>query len=452
MPTQNQSNTLFREAAIQDMMGKPPGWLLHSGLGAIAVVLTVSLSLAAFIRYPEKVEAPFLLQTEQVPLALHAGAMNVIDTVFTHSGATVFPGDTLVIFRSEVNWPQIRILDCWLADVEEGLYTRPLDNPDVSITELLIRQLTVLRSTSNYPATIQNPFINLRAVLGAYESYRQTSGVIDEVKAFESEIADAKRLSISLSRQVELYEKELGYQVKRTDRMSGLEADGIVSTQDLEDVTAQTISARRQREVLVSSDIQNQMRVQQLRQQILQRQLEHREKLADFDRQVLVQLKLIRSALNDYRERYVLTAREAGVLDWQPFVRVQATVTPSEPLGYLMSLEGQEEKIARLQLPAIGQGNVAVGDRVILDFAAYPSRQYGQVEGTLTSVAPVAIPGQNGSYVRLATVALSDTLNTSYGKTLLFRYNLTGTARVITAERTLLQRVLDQFLDLTKNT
>lgn len=433
-------------------MGKPPGWLLHSGLGAIAVVLIVSLSLTAFIRHPEKVEAPFLLQTEQVPLALHAGAVNVIDTVLARSGTTVLPGDTLVIFRSEADWPQIHTLDRWLTGLEQDLYTRSPDRPVTSTTDLLTRALPALRQTSNYPAAIQNPLVNLRAVLSAHQSYLQTSGIAAEVRAFESEIADAEQLSTSLNRQVELYEKELGYQQKRTDRMSGLEADGIVSTQELEEVTAQTISARRQREVLVSSDIQNQMRVQQLRQQILQRRLSHQEKLADFNRQALVQLKLIRGALNDYRERYVMTAREGGVLDWQPFVRAQATVNPSELLGYLITSEGEEKKIARIQLPAVGQGKVTIGDRVILDFAAYPSREYGQVEGTLASLAPVAIPDQSGGYVRLATVALTDTLSTSYGKTLPFRYNLTGTARVITAERTLLQRVLDRFFDLTKNT
>lgn len=433
-------------------MGKPPGWLLHSGLGAIAVVLAVSLGLTSFIRYPEKVEAPFLLQTEQVPLALYAGAMNVIDTVFAHSGTTVLPGDTLIIFRSESDWSQISILDHWVMGVEKNLHTEASFAKDVAIAELLERELTALPAESSYPAAIQNPLVNLQTSIRARKSYLQTSGMTAEVTAYEREIADAKRLSTSLSRQVALYEKELGYQEKRTDRMSGLEADGIVSTQELEEVASQTISARRQREVLVSGDIQNQLRVQQLRQQILKRRLTHQEQLADYNRQVLAQLKLIRGALNEYRERYVLTAREGGVLDWQPTVRAQATVNLSEPLGHLIKSEGEEGKIARLQLPATGQGKVSLGDRVILNFSAYPSREYGQVEGTLVSLAPIAVPDQDGSYVRLATVALPDTLNTSYGKTLPFRYNLTGTARVITAERTLLQRVLNQFLNLTKNT
>jgi hypothetical protein len=459
---------MYREAAIQDMMGTPPGWLLHSGLSAIAVVVAVVLGLTAFIRYPEKVEAPFLLQTEKIPLALHAGAVGVIETVYTPSEASVTAGDTLLIFRSETDWRPVRDLDLWLAQLEQDLYAQSSTALTSSSAELVASKLQYLsrlphlqhlpspqergRGRGNYSATIQAPFTTLKTILRARTSYQKTNGVAAEVRAYEREIEDAKRLSTSLNKQVALYERELTYQQKQTDRMTELEQSGIVSTQEMEEATAQTIGARRQREVLVSSDIQNQLRVQQVRQQILQRKLTHSEKLADFDRQVLTQLKLMRSAFDEYRERYVLTVREDGKLNWQPTVRAQATVSPTNPLGYLINPNGSDEMIARLQLPTLGQGKITVGDKVILDFAAYPSREYGQVEGKLTSVAPVALPDQNNEYFRLATVALPDSLTTSYGKTLPFQYNLSGTARIITAERTLLQRLLDQFLNLTQNT
>ncbi len=44
----------YRDSAIQDMLGRPPGWLLRSGLSVIAVTLAVVLGLAAVIRYPEQ--------------------------------------------------------------------------------------------------------------------------------------------------------------------------------------------------------------------------------------------------------------------------------------------------------------------------------------------------------------------------------------------------------------
>ncbi|WP_273444460.1 hypothetical protein [Neolewinella agarilytica] len=483
MPNTPSSNTLYRDAAIQDMMGSPPGWLLHSGLTAIAVVFIVALGLAALIRYPEKVEAPFLLQTEKIPLALHAGVMNVIDTVFAQSGAPVTVGDTLLVFQGEADWRPVRDIDRWLTTVEQELYRGPMENFELPQSRSSFQSLSPLQHLSRlprppspsdlgagskkpaeklrskrgrgrgFPSTIQTPLTTLNTLLNAHQTYLQTNGLTAEITAYEREIADAQRLSQSLNRQVDLYEQELDYQQRQTDRMQGLEQEGIVSTQDAEQVAAQTIAARRQREVLVSSDIQNQLRVQQLRQQILQRRLAHREQLADFDRQLRTQLKLLRTALTEYRDRYFLIAREAGTLTWQPTVREQATVSPSEPLGFLRGDDGDAKTmVARLQLSSLGQGKIELGDRVILDFAAYPSREYGQVEGTLRTLDPIALPDQQGNYLRLATVALPETLVTSYGKTLPFQYNLAGTARIITADRTLLARLFDQFLNLTKNT
>lgn len=443
--------TQFRDTAIQDMMGRPPGWLLRSGLTAMLLFVTVLLGLGAVIPYPEKIEAPFVLQTQTVPLAVNAGAGGVIEAVLAADGASVVPGDTLLVLRSETDWRAVRRLDQQLTVAEQELDNPQVGRSNTKLTEVLERTLTQLPSTDRYPANIQVPYTSLRTTLRAYHSYRETNGLSAEVLAYEREITDAQRLSTSLSKQVDLYQEELAYQEKQAERMTGLEVEGIVSTQEAEQAAAQAVSARRQREAMISSDIQNQLRVQQLRQQILQRKNQHREQLADFDRQLLAQLQQLCAALDAFRERYVLITQEYGTVSWLPATRPQAAVTP-DPLGYLLPRGDERTIVARAELPAIAQGKISEGDRVVLDFAAYPGREYGQVSGTIISVNPVAALNAREEYVRLTEIALNDSLLTSYGKQLPFQYNLTGSARFIVAQRTFLERLFDQFLNLTQNT
>jgi len=450
MPT--PSTNQFRDTAIQDMMGNPPGWLLRSGLTGIFVFVLVLLGLAAVIPYPEKIEAPFVLQTQTVPLALHAGAGGVIEAVLTPNGNQVDNGDTLLIFRSEADWRAVRRLDQKLTAVEKDVDRLTMATTSSSVAEHLETALATLPVADRYPANIQAPVTGLRTTLRALKSYQRNNGLGAEVAAFEREITDAQRLSQSLTKQVDLYEQELNYQKKQSDRMSSLETEGIVSTQEAEQVAAQTVGARRQREVLVSSDIQNQLRIQQLRQQIVLRGNQHREQLAEFDRQLLAQLRQLRATLDAFRDRYVLLARETGTISWQPDTRPQAIATGAEPLGYLLPNGDARILIARTNLPATAQGKIAVGDRVILDFAAYPGREYGQVTGVLHAVDPVATLNQREEYVRRAEILLNHSLTTSYGKQLPFQYNLTGSARFLIAERTFLERLFDQILNLTKNT
>ncbi len=79
MPSPNHHSP-YRDAAIEDMLGNPPGWLLRAGIGGIALVFLLVLGLTAFIRYPDKLAAPFLLQTRTVPLLLQVNPGDIIDT------------------------------------------------------------------------------------------------------------------------------------------------------------------------------------------------------------------------------------------------------------------------------------------------------------------------------------------------------------------------------------
>lgn len=86
-----------------------------------------------------------------------------------------------------------------------------------------------------------------------------------------------------------------------------------------------------------------------------------------------------------------------------------------------------------------------------MDLAAYPFREFGQLQGKVTDIDAVAVPDAQGMFRRTVTVALPDSLVTTYGRRINFQQNLTGTARIITQDRTLLERLFDQFLNLNNN-
>lgn len=449
MPLSNDHSS-YKDAAIEDMLGNPPGWLLRAGIGGITLVFLLVLGLTAFIRYPDKLAAPFLLQTRTVPLSLHVSPGDIIDTLFFSSGSWVDRGDTLLLLRSDGDWKPLRSISIWL----EGLAVASASAVGGRSSKLggLLTLYAPPQTVGNCPEGVQSALSAVHASWQAYESYLLTNGTEEEVAAYELEIRKAEQLSLSIQRQVALYEKELALQHRQTARTEQLAAERIVSAQEAEQASAQLISSERQQEALVSSDIQNQLRVNQLRQQILQGRLTHRERLSEFERELERQINALRSAINVYKNRYVVVAQEAGRVSWQSWVREDAVAPSAAPLGFLMPAHGDQEIIARLELPVEAQGRSSVGDRVLLDFAGYPSREYGQVEGILTEIDPIALLDQNKGYMRQATVALPNSLQTSYGKQLDFQYNLSGTAQIITVERTLLERLLEQLISLFKNT
>ena len=93
--------------------------------------------------------------------------------------------------------------------------------------------------------------------------------------------------------------------------------------------------------------------------------------------------------------------------------------------------------IGKIQLPSEGSGKVKAGQRVNISVTGYPYMEFGYLTGTVQSVSLLA--DEEGLYT--VTVSLPQDLYTSYGKKLDFGGELTGTAQVLTDERSLTARL-----------
>lgn len=60
MPSSNgtDTNVIRQQDELQEMLGYPPGWILHSGITLIAFVIAIVLLLSWLIRYPDELSGP----------------------------------------------------------------------------------------------------------------------------------------------------------------------------------------------------------------------------------------------------------------------------------------------------------------------------------------------------------------------------------------------------------
>lgn len=342
MPINTDHTTIPREMAIEDMLGRTPGWLLRSGLGMLGLFLVVVLGITALIRYPERVEAPFVLQSKTVPLAVHAGATNYIEAMLVGNNHPVVVGDTLLVLRGDGGWRTLTNLYGYLNADAWDAGELP---PDLA-----------------YPSGVRQEVARLTSLLKAWQSYLVTNGTADAVAAYEREHAEAGNLSTSLQKQIDLYDRELAMKNRHLDRTRQLVRDSIISTQEAEAVEEQYITARRQREAMVAGDAQNRLRMNQLDQEVLRLRLTHRERLAEFDRQLRQQADVVRAAADQFSLQHFVLAAEGGTMHWRPEVREGALVSGAEPLGYITSNETNQSLVARVTLPPEGAGRAEIGN------------------------------------------------------------------------------------------
>lgn len=428
-----RNNEVFQDNAIQDMMGKPPGWLLRSGLSIMAAVVLVSLSLTAIIRYPDNVKAGFLIQSETIPLELAPLSISVIDTIVLSDGMPVQVGDTLMVFRSETSWRPILSLNQWL-DKLENQYPPLLGPPK-----------------EEYPGSIQNAISSLVVLQKEWKSYLESNSVGMEIRLLQKEIEDNMLLNQAIDEQLVLFDQELNLQQEMLTRIERLAAERINSEEDLESASRDFIAAKRQRAALASNKIQNEMRIHKLRQQILSNKALMSEKNQEFERLFEQGIGTLTSVLSTYRKEHFLIADQAGYVSWRENIRPGQSLNAKEVAGYILPSQANVEPIAHCKLPALNQGKLKLGDRVLLNLDAFPAKEFGQLEGVLTSIAPIASVNESGQTQVLATISLPDSLMTTYQISIPFRHNLSGEAKIIAADRSLLSRVFDQVLNISKN-
>lgn len=90
----------------------------------------------------------------------------------------------------------------------------------------------------------------------------------------------------------------------------------------------------------------------------------------------------------------------------------------------------------QLKLPLKGAGKVETGQRVLIELDAFPSSEFGFLEGRVTDMVPVSLD----NHYR-ANVLLSQGLTTNSGHTLPIQPLLQGTAEIMLDNKTLIQRV-----------
>ena len=141
------------------------------------------------------------------------------------------------------------------------------------------------------------------------------------------------------------------------------------------------------------------------------------------------------SEINNWEKKYILKAPAAGKLQYFHFHPKQMQAQENVTIAAIMSAEGAtifgEMKVSQRE-----SQNMEVGDKVSIELAKYPAKQFGYIDGKLISITNL----EEQKYSEIF-VWLPNNLTTSYDSLLHYRKNLYGKASVKTKNKSLFQHV-----------
>lgn len=157
-------------------------------------------------------------------------------------------------------------------------------------------------------------------------------------------------------------------------------------------------------------------------------------------------------AIRAFDDMYIYRSPQAGHLQYLNFWNNNFFVQSGEPVFSIVP--ANNAIVAQILLPNMGAGKVEKGQEVIVKLDNYPYNEYGSLRGKVKSISLVTniqetLNGEVNSYLVQAT--LPQDLITNYGRQLEFKYELKGTAEIITKKRRLIERIFDNIKYMLSN-
>lgn len=440
MPKNDQleKEALNNDSLLMDeLILNTPNWLLRSGITLIAIALVLGLSLAWLIEYPDKLEAPFILTSEQPPIDIICRLSAQVESILVWDQKEVCEGQVIIKLNSMAEWQDIQLLSNYLLQIEKS--------SDVSA----LNQLPL--PTTQFFGELQTSYRDLLQLINQLRIFIDQDLTQKKVNTLRAEIGQLQELNQSLVRQEQVFQDELALTKKDFHRNKLLNQDQLISDKDFELITSQWLQKKRTLEGIYANKIQNEIRQKQLQSQHIELMDNQQEDLHQYYIAIQHKASQLRKELRVWKETYLITSPIAGVLHYPRPLTIGQFVTNSQGVATVIPQSEKGRIKGTAFLSPQGIGNIEVGSKVQIRLEAYPSKEYGIIKSQVDKIAIMPIVDDNGRIQYMIEMGLPDTLKTTYNYIVPFKQQLGGVATIITREKRLLERFFESILNILKN-
>lgn len=425
---ENGHDIELRSEEVQEILTRPPGWMIRWGSLVILLLIGLLLLFSYFIKYPDLVSAQIVITTQTPPEKLIAKTNGKIEKIFVQNMQKVEADMPLAIIENTASYQDVfRLKQC--------LDTLRLDRLAFPYASFGIMKL----------GSIQEAYTLFEQDYIAFDLNRELHPYAVERNAQGRESIQLKERFAILTEQFELAKKEMKIKEVSLKRDEALYQQNIISLVEWEGKKLEYIQASKNVKNLQAQLSQIKSSMNELDKSSATSQLNQTMDEVNQQRSVYRSLAQLKKAIQDWELTYVITSSTQGKVSFmQVWVENQTiasgqqvfTVVPSDGLDY----------IGKIKAPANNTGKIKTGQKVNIRLMNYPAKEFGIVTGEVKSIS--LTPDHEGNL--LIDVAFPRGIETSYKKKIQFRQEMVGTADIVTEDLRLIERFFHQFKDMFK--
>ncbi len=301
------------------------------------------------------------------------------------------------------------------------------------------QELTLGELTPSY-AILNQTFLE-------FQNFLRDASVFVKIDVLHKEIDQINKLNKSLNKQREYYHQDVALTEKDYNRNISLEKDGVIAPVDKEKAESKLLNEKRNLEAFKSNIISNDVRVQQLKTQIAELTAERRNGVNTRIFTIIKHIGDIKSKIVEWQDKYIIKSSITGRVALNQNINSNDFIKASEPIITIIPEISSDQNITvEGLLPIRSSGTLKVGQKAIVNLENYPSNQYGTIHGIVKDIS--LLPNEDNYRVE---IELPKGLKTTYNKEIPIRPSLKANVSINTQEYSLLERIFQNILDITKN-
>ncbi len=422
---------------MDDLIGKPPGWILRSGISLIAFVAAVIMIAAAYIRYPDKINGKGVLTGTMPPIEHFSKTDGILDSIYVYTGQKISIGDTIAYIRNLTHRDHLSEWEIFMQRYENVSHIP--EYLHLSFPEKLVL------------GVLQAEYGTMQLSFSAFQATLRQSGVFEQIRTIGDEINKTSLLAEVLDKDKNLSDEELSLIAKDYGRYESLHKDGVISDLDKEKSKGELLRYQKQYNNTAQSIIQNKIRDSQLKTEIQRLTEERKARVLDHTIRMQETITIARQKIQSWADAHYIRAKTPGTIQLTEGTVSGKFIRPSDPLATVIYDGNYDQRYILTKLPAEGFSKIAKGTDVVVRFDGWPFKEYGTLLSKVSDISAVPMPDAKGTPTYDIKISLPDTIVTTYGHVITYQPQSTVTVNFITEDKSILQRIFDTFLNLVKN-
>lgn len=415
-------NIQLRSDEVQEILSRPPAWIVRWGTTLIVALIAVLLLGSWFFKYPDIVHSKIVVTTENPPAPIVARANGNIEHLFVQEREKVEKDQALAVIQNTAYYKDVLKL-------EERLREMASDSMEAIVYSDIAGENYQLGNIQPIHATFLKKMDDYRHFLELDYHQQKIESLKEELNKYEDRYA-------RLQRQKKLTKKEFNLVKKQFTRDSALYEKEFIPEADFEKSESRLIRKKYELEQSEISLSNTRIEISKIEQEILDLQLEYRQQKNQLKVALAESFDNLQTAIKQWKHDFYLDSPIDGTVTFTKYWSENQSVKKGERVMTVIP-RNQGEMIGKLTLSFKGAGKVKKGQEVNIKFSNYPYLEYGMVRGIVRSISLVP---ENQNYI--VEVSLPDSLTTFYGKTLSFTQQMQGSAEIITEDKRLLEQIL----------